>query len=151
MAESAKTPSEPRCEECGFLLSGHTKTVTLPRCPECGVAFDVEKLWTPETLPSMPTILWRLCAPLGLVLALFLAASMTQIGQNLLIFPFFLIWASAFGGIGLLWPIGWTYETVNAQVPRRDRKPTAWRWLSPVLFINGATTLAAVVMFFLFL
>lgn len=151
MTESAKSPSEPRCEECGFSLSGHAKGATLPRCPECGVAFDLDKLWTPEEPPNTPTIFWHLCAPLGLVFALFLAASMTQIGQNLLVFPFLLIWASAFGGIGLLWPIGWTYETVNAQVPRRDRKATAWRWLGPVLLINGATTLAAVVLFFLLL
>ncbi len=151
MTDSANPPLEARCEECGFSLSGHAKEAAPPRCPECGMAFDLDRPWTPEAPPNTPTILWRLCAPLGVVLALFLAASLTQIGQNLLVFPFFLIWASAFGGIGLLWPIGWTYETVNAQVPRRDRKPTAWRWLGPALLINGVTTVTAALLFFLLL
>lgn len=142
---------EPRCEECGFSLTGHARNASPPRCPECGVAFDFEKPWMPEDVPDAPRITWRLCAPVMAVLGLFVAAAFTEIGRNLLVWPFLLIWASAIGAIGLLWPIGWTYETVNAQVPRCDRTSTAWRWLTPVLLINGSAMVVATVVFFLLL
>lgn len=146
-----KSVNDPACIQCGFSLRGFEPGQSPPRCPECAAAFDVDKPWRPALLPTPLARVWLLCGPAVVTHVLLLAASVTSISRNLLVWPFFLIWLSAIVAFDLLWPWGWAYETARERVPVRDRPATLRRWLLPALFFNASVTIVTLTIFFLML
>jgi len=149
------SPGDPleqaRCEQCGYPLRGLTVTKSDAggaRCPECGTPFDPAKPWTPLPWPTRRRLAWVLCGPLmAIVLALVISGA-ARGTRELLIWPFFMVWAWALLFFALLWPIMAANSLATDRKPRVERARAVRDAYVPALLFNLAAAGSALVLFF---
>src|SRR5688572_2744634 len=109
------------CEECGYSLAGRIMTPGASTCPECGNPFYPATPWRGKPLAPRWVLIPMFCAPLTVLLILFLVGVAFRQVLGGAALPLLLLWLVLAVAFGISWPLGFAHQLAQQSVARRER------------------------------